>query len=293
MIATATEAREHSMQQIHWCSTLSIPPSAGTRLSPVRPANLDGRSGVLAATAATSRFDGIERAVTDIAAGRSVVLLDDTGSATQGDLVIAAQKATTELVAFMVRHGSGFITVPMPAGDCERLALPPMHTVWDRGRAPAYTVTVDASSGIRTGISASDRAMTIRVLADASTAADDLTRPGHVVPLRTNDGGGLTRPGRPEAAVELARAAGLRPASATCAIVSTADPTTMAAADELRRFAARHRLAIVSLTELIEWRHERANDIPRCAGTAIVEQSEIQTQHGEDNSPRPDRRVTR
>jgi hypothetical protein len=128
-------------------------------------------------------------AIAAIAAGRTVVLLDDTGPAAEGELVIAAQKATTELVAFMVRHGSGFLCVPLPADECKRLALPPMQTVWEHGRAPAYTVTVDARTGIGTGISAADRATTLRVLADASTRADDLARPGHVVSQHTQDGG--------------------------------------------------------------------------------------------------------
>ncbi len=122
------------------------------------------------ATPPPARFDRLERAVADIAAGRAVVLVDDTGPTAEGELVIAAQNATTELVAFMIRHGSGFLCVPLPAADCERLGLPPMQTVWERGRAPAFTVTVDARSGIGTGISAADRATTIRLLADAPPA---------------------------------------------------------------------------------------------------------------------------
>ena len=199
-----------------------------------------------------ARCDSVERAAAEIVGGRVVVLLDDTGPTPEGELVIAAEKATTELVAFMVRHGSGFIIAPISVGDCERLGLPPMQTVWECGRAPSYTVTVDACSGIGTGISAADRATTLRVLADASARAEDLTRPGHVVPLRTNDGA----MGRPEAAVDLVSAAGLRPVAATCTVVSTAEPTAMANADELRDFAAKRHLAVVALSDVVRWRRE-------------------------------------
>jgi 3,4-dihydroxy 2-butanone 4-phosphate synthase/GTP cyclohydrolase II len=162
-----------------------------------------GRAAVKRAAPRRLPFHSVERAVADIAAGRAVVLLDHTRPVSEGDLIIAAQQASIASLAFMVRHGSGFVCVPMTAQDCERLALPPIQPTWNRGHTPAYTVTVDAGSGIGTGISASDRATTIRVLADAATGPHDLTRPGHVVPIAAHDGGVLARPGRPEAAVDL------------------------------------------------------------------------------------------
>src|ERR1700749_3648379 len=156
-----------------------------------------------------TRLDSVERAIADIAAGKAVVVVDDEDRENEGDLIFAAEKATPELVAFMVRYTSGYICVPLLESDCDRLDLPPMyHTNQDR-RGTAYTVTVDAREGVSTGISASDRAHTIRLLADAESTAADFSRPGHVVPLRAKDGGVLRRPGHTEAAVDLAELAGL------------------------------------------------------------------------------------
>ncbi len=133
-----------------------------------------------------------------------MVVIDDEDRENEGDLVFAAEHATPELLAFMVRYTSGYICVPLTEDDADRLDLPPMyHTNQDR-RGTAYTVTVDAREGIATGISATDRAHTIRMLADPSPKAADFSRPGHVVPLRAKDGGVLRRPGHTEAAVDLA-----------------------------------------------------------------------------------------
>src|SRR3954447_8631861 len=129
-----------------------------------------------------TRLDSVERAVADIAAGKAVVVVDDEDRENEGDLIFAAEKATPELVAFMVRYTSGYICVPLTEDEADRLELPPMyHTNQDR-RGTAYAVTVDAREGIATGISASDRAHTIRLLAAADTKSSDLSRPGHVVP---------------------------------------------------------------------------------------------------------------
>src|SRR5437870_8580229 len=136
-------------------------------------------------------FSTIDEAVAAVKAGRPVVVVDDADRENEGDLIFAAEKATPELMAFMVRHTSGFICVPLTEADADRLELPPMyHTNQDR-RGTAYAVTVDAREGISTGISASDRAHTIRLLADRSSKASDFSRPGHVVPLRAKDGGVL------------------------------------------------------------------------------------------------------
>ena len=157
------------------------------------------------------RLDSIERAITDIKAGRAVVVIDDEDRENEGDLIFAAELATPELVAFMVRYTSGYICVPITEEEADRLDLPPMFRVNQDRRGTAYTVTVDAREGVTTGISAADRAHTIRLLANPNATAADFSRPGHVVPLRAKDGGVLRRPGHTEAAVDLAVLAGLAP----------------------------------------------------------------------------------
>src|ERR1700710_1605096 len=164
----------------------------------------------------TVPLDSVERAVADIKAGKAVVVVDDEDRENEGDLIFAAELATPELVAFMVRYTSGYICVPLSEVDADRLELPPMFHVNQDRRGTAYTVTVDAREGVSTGISAADRAHTIRLLSDPSTNAADFSRPGHVVPLRAKDGGVLRRPGHTEAAVDLAPLAGLRPARVLC-----------------------------------------------------------------------------
>src|SRR5438309_7139786 len=166
----------------------------------------------------TVRLDSIERAIAEIKSGKPVVVIDDEDRENEGDLIFAAEKATPELLAFMVRYTSGYICVPLTEVDCDRLELLPMyHTNQDR-RGTAYTVTVDARDGVSTGISAADRAHTIRLLADPDSVAGDFNRPGHVVPLRAREGGVLRRAGHTEAAVDLARLAGLHPAGVLCEI---------------------------------------------------------------------------
>ncbi|MGH3882155.1 MAG: 3,4-dihydroxy-2-butanone-4-phosphate synthase, partial [Pseudonocardiaceae bacterium] len=146
-----------------------------------------------------SAFAGIDRAIADVAAGRPVIVVDDEERENEGDLIFAAARATPELLAFMVRYTSGYICVALTGDDCDRLDLPPMfHTNQDK-RGTAYTVTVDAREGVTTGISAADRARTIRLLADPDAKSVDFVRPGHVVPLRAKEGGVLRRPGHTEA----------------------------------------------------------------------------------------------
>ncbi|NUS44302.1 MAG: bifunctional 3,4-dihydroxy-2-butanone-4-phosphate synthase/GTP cyclohydrolase II [Mycobacteriaceae bacterium] len=220
-------------------------------------------------------FDTIERAVADIAAGKAVVVVDDEDRENEGDLIFAAEKATPELVAFMVRYTSGYLCAPLAGEDCDRLGLPPMYAANQDKHGTAYTVTVDAREGVGTGISASDRATTMRKLAAADTTAADFTRPGHVVPLRAKEGGVMRRPGHTEAAVDLARMAGLRPAGVICEIVSEKDPGTMARTDELRAFADEHDLALVSIADLIAWRRKHEKHVIRVADARIP------TRHGE------------
>ncbi|HEY4625656.1 MAG TPA: 3,4-dihydroxy-2-butanone-4-phosphate synthase, partial [Blastococcus sp.] len=199
-------------------------------------------------------LDSIESAIAAIKDGRPVVVIDDEDRENEGDLIFAAELATPELVAFMVRYTSGYICVAVTEADADRLDLPPMFRVNQDRRGTAYTVTVDARQGVTTGISAADRARTVRLLASTDTTATDLVRPGHIAPLRAKDGGVLRRPGHTEAAVDLAVLAGLRPSGVLCEVVSEQDPTGMAKADELRAFADEHDLVMVSIADLISYR---------------------------------------
>ncbi|MFY1671710.1 bifunctional 3,4-dihydroxy-2-butanone-4-phosphate synthase/GTP cyclohydrolase II [Plantactinospora sp. WMMB334] len=211
----------------------------------------------------SSEFGTIEQALADIAAGRPVVVVDDEDRENEGDLIFAAERATPELVAFMVRHTSGYICVPLTEQECDRLELPPMyHTNQDR-RGTAYTVTVDAREGISTGISAADRAHTIRLLADPGTDATDLSRPGHVVPLRARAGGVLRRPGHTEAAVDLARLAGLRPAGVLCELVN--DDGSMMRLPDLATFAAEHGITLITIADLIAYRRRTDRQVEQVA----------------------------
>jgi len=210
-----------------------------------------------------SGFDTIDFAIAEIAAGRAVLVVDDEDRENEGDLIFAAGLATPELVAFTVRYSSGVICVALAGPDCDRLDLPPMARVNQDRKGTAFTVTVDAKTGITTGISAAERTTTIKLLADPSSTADDLTRPGHVFPLRAREGGVLVRPGHTEAGVDLTRLAGLQPAGALCEIVN--DDGTMARLPELRVFAKRHRLALISIADLIAYRRQREVQIRQVA----------------------------
>ncbi|PZM89527.1 MAG: bifunctional 3,4-dihydroxy-2-butanone-4-phosphate synthase/GTP cyclohydrolase II [Actinobacteria bacterium] len=217
-------------------------------------------------------FETIEQAIADIAAGRPVIVVDDEDRENEGDLIFAAEMATPELLAFMVRYTSGFICVPLTEEDADRLELPPMYHVNQDRRGTAYAVTVDAREGITTGISAADRAHTIRLLADPSTTAADLARPGHVVPLRAKAGGVLRRPGHTEAAVDLARLAGLRPVGVICELVN--DDGTMMRGADLEKFAAEHGLTLITIADLIAYRRRRERRVER------VVETRIPTEHG-------------
>jgi 3,4-dihydroxy 2-butanone 4-phosphate synthase/GTP cyclohydrolase II len=213
------------------------------------------------------RFSTVEEAVKEIAAGRAVIVVDDEDRENEGDLIFAAELATTELLAFMVRHTSGFVCAPLTEADADRLDLPPMYVTNQDRRGTAYTVTVDAREGLTTGISAAERAQTIRLLASASTRPIDLSRPGHVVPLRARDGGVLRRPGHTEAAIDLARLAGLRPAGVLCELVN--DDGTMMRLPDLRRFADEHGLALITIADLIAYRYGHETQIERVAQTRL------------------------
>jgi len=214
-------------------------------------------------------LDPIERAIADIAEGKAVIVVDDEDRENEGDLIFAAELATPELVAFMVRYTSGYICVPMSEAEADRLDLPPMFRVNQDRRGTAYAVTVDAREGVTTGISAADRAHTIRLLANPGTTSADLNRPGHVVPLRARDGGVLRRPGHTEAAVDLAQMAGLQPVGVLCEVVSEKDPSGMARVDELRAFADEFGLTLVSIADLIAYRRRTDKLIERVASARV------------------------
>jgi len=212
-------------------------------------------------------LDDVERAISEIRAGRAVIVVDDQDRENEGDLIFAAQRATPELAGFMIRHTSGVICVAMQATELDRLKLPPMTMVNEDRKGTAYAVSVDARDGISTGISASDRAHTIKVLADSATDPNEITRPGHVFPLRAAEGGVLRRPGHTEAAVDLARLAGLRPAGAICEIVH--DDGSMMRAPALREFANEHGLALISIADLIAYVRRTEKQVERVATTTI------------------------
>mgnify|MGYP002722711553 FL=1 len=228
----------------------------------------------MSAADSTFTLDSVDQAIADIAAGKAVVVVDNEDRENEGDLIFAAELATPELVAFMVRYSSGYICAPLLPEDCERLDLPPMMAVNQDVRQTAYTVTVDLANGT-TGISATSRCETIRALADPSSAPTDFTRPGHVVPLAARPNGVLERDGHTEAAIDLARLAGLRPAGVLCEIVSEEDPTDMARSPELRRFADKHGLTMISIEQLIEWRRHNEQQVIRQVETRLP------TEHGE------------
>lgn len=219
------------------------------------------------------RLDPVEQAIEDIAAGKAVVVVDDESRENEGDIIFAASKATPELMAFTIRHSSGVICVPMPAAMLDRLEIPLMtpHNK-DRLRT-AYTISVDARDGVTTGISAADRAHTAKVLADSATEPWELTRPGHVFPLRYREGGVLVRRGHTEAAVDLCRLAGLTPAGVLVEVVN--DDGTMKRAPALREFADEHGLAMISIEDLVRHRRRTERHVERVAETRLP------TEHGE------------
>lgn len=209
------------------------------------------------------RLDSIEDALADLRAGKMIVVVDDEDRENEGDLIFAASKTTPELVGFMVRHSSGVICVPMEGPVLDRLGLPPMTYVNEDRKGTAYSVSVDARDGIETGISAADRSRTIKVLCDSATEPWEITRPGHVFPLRAMPGGVLRRPGHTEAAVDLARLAGLTPAGVIAEVVN--DDGSMMRAPALREFSDQHNLKMISIADLIKYRRKNESLIKRVA----------------------------
>lgn len=214
-------------------------------------------------TAEDLTLDPVEQAIRDIAAGRPVVVVDDENRENEGDLVIAAEKATPEIVAFMMSECRGLICAPMENDELERLELPQMVDNNTESMKTAFTVSVDASAahGVTTGISAADRATTLRMLAGGRAGPGDFVRPGHIFPLRARSGGVLVRNGHTEAAVDLARLAGLRPAGAIVEIAG--EDGVMLRLPELVPFARKHGLTIISIEDLIAYRRSSEPTVRR------------------------------
>lgn len=210
---------------------------------------------------AAPRFDSIEDVLRDIRAGKMVIVTDDADRENEGDLVMAAEKVTTEAVNFMATHGRGLICTPLSEERAEQLGLQRMVVENRETYRTDFTVTVDAAKGISTGISAHDRARTVAVLVDPDAKPTDLVQPGHVFPLRAKAGGVLRRAGHTEASVDLARLAGLQPAGLICEILSP-DGASMRL-PELMEFKKRHRLRICTIQDLIAYRR-RAERLVEC-----------------------------
>jgi 3,4-dihydroxy 2-butanone 4-phosphate synthase/GTP cyclohydrolase II len=218
-------------------------------------------------------FTTIENAIDAIARGEAVVVVDDANRENEGDLIIAAEKTTPENMAFMVRHTSGVICMPLEGTRLDELQLPMMVAENTTAYRTAFTVSVDAKRGTTTGISAADRTTTVHALIDPETRPDDLARPGHIFPLRYREGGVLKRAGHTEAAVDLARLAGLSPAGVLAEVVN--DDGTMSRLPELERFAGQHDLKLISIADLIRYRRQREKLVRR------ISEARIPTKYGE------------
>lgn len=218
-------------------------------------------------TITTTTTELIDRAIAALRVGKPVVVTDDRDRENEGDLILVAEKATTENLAFMIRHTSGVVCVPMQAEDLDRLNLPPMTAVNDDRRQTAYAVSVDAKEGNTTGISAADRARTIRVLVDPTTNPSELSRPGHVFPLRSAEGGVLRRPGHTEAAVDLARIAGLTPAGVIAELVK--DDGSMMRYKDCAAFASENDLVMLTIADLIAYRRQHEKQVAQVASAKL------------------------
>lgn len=214
-------------------------------------------------------FERVEQAIEAIRNGQMVVVVDDEARENEGDLIMAAEKVTPEAINFMTRYGRGLVCVPMSADRAERLHLPPMVDQGEESMGTAFTVSVDAR-GVRTGISAAERARTVQVLADPETQPEDLIRPGHIFPLKAKEGGVLRRAGHTEAAVDLVRLAGLQPVGVICEIMNP--DGTMARLPQLEAFAREHGLVLMSVQDLIRYRVHHEQPVRRAAETALPTQ---------------------
>src|SRR6201988_121123 len=208
--------------------------------------------GKTASAPPAGNLNSIEELLAELRAGRMVVVMDDEDRENEGDLIMAAEHATPAAVAFMIRHTSGIICVPMEGQRLAALELPQRVPANSESHRTAFTVSVDLRSGPTTGVSSTDRAATIRALADGRSTAADFARPGHIFPLRPRAGGVLVRAGHTEAAVDLCRLAGLTPVGVLCEVMN--DDGTMARRPQLQEFARTHRLKIGTIADLIRHR---------------------------------------
>ncbi len=206
-------------------------------------------------------FAGIPEIVADIRKGKMVIVVDDPGRENEGDLLCAAEKVTPEMINFMARYGRGLICMPVTGSRLDELEIGPMVARSKEAREASFTVSIDYIHGTTTGISAYDRAKTIRSVIDPAARAEDFSRPGHIFPLRYVEGGVLVRSGHTEAAVDLARMAGLRPAGVICEIMK--EDGTMARVPELKKLARRFKLKMVTIADLIEYRRKNEKLVRR------------------------------
>ncbi|HEY5516045.1 MAG TPA: GTP cyclohydrolase II [Pengzhenrongella sp.] len=241
----------------------------------------------MSSTDETIRLGTVEQALEALRAGRPVLVADSPDRENEADVVLAAGSATQEWIAWTIRHSSGYLCAPMPSGRADALELPLMVPLSEDPRRTAYTVTVDAARGVTTGISAHDRARTLRVLADPRSGSLDLIRPGHVLPLRAVPGGVLHRAGHTEAAVDLCRLAGLAPVAGIAELVN--DDGTMMRLPQVDHVAVRDGLVLLTIADLIAWRRDHGDLTPAAAaddaGTRVVRVhggavADLPTRHG-------------
>ncbi|TNF54271.1 bifunctional 3,4-dihydroxy-2-butanone-4-phosphate synthase/GTP cyclohydrolase II [bacterium] len=212
-------------------------------------------------------FNTIEEAIKDIQKGKMVILIDDEDRENEGDLTIAAEKVTPQAINFMAKYGRGLICLSLTPERVEKLKLPMMADLNTSRFGTAFTVSIEAKKGVTTGISASDRAKTILTAIKPKTRAEDLVRPGHIFPLRAQPGGVLQRAGQTEGSVDLARLAGLYPAAVICEIMN--DDGTMARVPQLTKFATKHKMKIITIKDLIQYRMRNECLVSRVATTKL------------------------
>lgn len=213
------------------------------------------------------KFDSIKDAIDDIKNGKMVILIDDEDRENEGDLTIAAEKVTPEAINFMAKYGRGLICLSLTPERAEHLKLPMMSDINTSRFGTAFTISIEAKRGVTTGISAADRAKTIKTAIHPRTKPDDIARPGHIFPLRAQPGGVLQRTGQTEGSVDLARLAGLTPAGVICEIMN--DDGTMARVPQLAKFARRHKLKMVTIKDLIQYRMQNECLVTRLAETTL------------------------
>ncbi len=218
-------------------------------------------------TASKFKFNTIKEAIDDIGEGKMVILIDDEDRENEGDLTIAAEKVTPEAINFMAKYGRGLICLSLTPERVEHLKLPMMADMNTSRFGTAFTISIEAKRGVTTGISAADRAKTIKTAIHPKTKPDDIARPGHIFPLRAQPGGVLQRAGQTEGSVDLSRLAGLSPAGVICEIMN--DDGTMARVPQLAKFARKHGLKMVTIKDLIQYRMQNECLVTRLASTTI------------------------